>query len=393
MKNHYKPYSSLIIEFATSDISINLLLKDRITYLKSFGYNIIGLSSNGPHAEKLKKEGIPLDTIKIKREISIFNDITTLFLLIKYFKKKKPAIVFSHTPKAGIIGPVAARFAGVPKIVHVVHGYLIHDKAPFFQKILGWIIEKHTALWSHLCLSQSKEDIEKGVYYRIISKKRHKYLGNGIDVERFNPTTISQEQKNNILEEYNINNNKFKIGFAGRLVKEKGFREINYAIKKLSKLNNELVFIIIGPEEPEQSDSISKEQIEEMKKNYGVVFTGFFNDMPKILSILDLFVLPTYREGIPRALMEACAMQVPCLSTNIRGCREVIINDKTGWLINPRDPKGLTKSILKIYSLVKSERLKIGQNAREHIINNFNERRINKRFLRICNILLKKQTL
>ena len=135
--------------------------------MNSLGFNVRGLCSEGSFTEELQKEKLPLDLISMSREISPLEDFVSLFKLFRYFKKTRPGIVFTHTPKAGILGPVAARLAGVPWVVHVAHGFMIHDQAPFKIKVLGWIMEKNAAIWSHICLSQSREDILKAEFYKL----------------------------------------------------------------------------------------------------------------------------------------------------------------------------------------------------------------------------------
>lgn len=380
---------SLIIEMATSDISIGLLLKSKILSMNSLGFNVRGLCSGGPFAEELRGEDFPLDTIPISREISLFRDLVSLFRLFRYFRKTRPKIVFTHTPKAGILGPVAARLAGVPRVVHVVHGLMIHDQSPLKIKILGWIMEKHATLWSHLFLSQSREDIRKAEYYKLISRRRFKYIGNGINIQKYDPGQVDANKRKQIRSGYDFTDEEFVIGFVGRLVQEKGVRELFDAIPKVCSRFPHVRFMIIGPMEPDQWDAITVEEVGRVKTLYRVVFTGFSKNLVDLYSVMDLFVLPTYREGIPRALMEASAMQVPAIATDIRGCREVIVSQETGWLVSPRSSEALAKKIIDVVALPEKNRRSMGNKARSHIRKRFNEQIVMRRHRRICQILLK----
>ena len=380
----------LIIEMATSDISINLLLKARILKMNSLGFNVRGLCSEGGFTEELQRENIPLDLISMSREISPLKDAVALFRLFRFFRKVRPGIVFTHTPKAGILGPVAARLAGVPWVVHVAHGFMIHDQAPLKIKILGWIMEKHSAAWSHICLSQSREDILKAEFYKLISRNRFKYLGNGIDLQKFDPDKGGGEKRRNIRSSYGFAEDAFVVGFVGRLVQEKGIRELFSAIPKVLSRFPNVRFIIIGPMEPDQWDNVSEEEVGRMRTQHNVVFTGFSKNLGDLYSALDLYVLPTYREGVPRALMEASAMRVPAIATDIRGCREVIVPEETGWLVAPRSTQALAEKIIHAVSLPKETRQEMGDKARAHIQKRFNENRVMRRFSRFCQVLLNK---
>ena len=337
------PFSnSLIVELATADISMQLLLKPRMDFMISRGYAVRGICSGGARAKELLENNFPLDIVPMARELSPLRDVVSFVKLWLHFLRIKPAVVFTHTPKAGILGPVAARLAGVPYVVHVVHGYMIHDRARPVAKILGWLMEKHSSVWSHFCLVQSREDLRQGVRYGIIGKKRIKYLGNGVDVGAFDPLRISSEQRIDLRKKFGIPDGAAAVGFVGRLVNEKGIRELLAAIPRVLEKHPAAFFVIAGPVETEQSDAVSAYDINNAKKSLPVAFPGFCNTR-NLLAALDLFVLPTYREGLPRVLMEAGAMKVPSVATDIRGCREVVVNGVTGWLIEPRSARGYCK--------------------------------------------------
>ncbi len=378
----------LIIEMASADISMQLLLKPRIDYMRSKGYNVRGLCSGGERARDLIQQGFPLDIVPMARELSPYADAVSLVKLWRYFRKKKPAVVFTHTPKAGILGPTAARLAGVPYVVHVVHGYFVHDRAPVAAKVLGWFMEKHSAAWSHFCLCQSKEDLRRGVACGIVAKKRIKYLGNGIDIQEFDPAGVRDGEKAALRERLAVPAGAVVLGFVGRLVREKGIRELLAAIPSVLEQHPNAFFVIAGPVETEQSDAISAAEIADAKRRLPVAFPGFCATKD-LLSALDLFVLPTYREGVPRVLMEAGAMQVPSVATDIRGCREVVIRNTTGFLIEPRSTTELVTGINRALALPAEERRQMGEAARDHIVRNFDQARVFTRFRRICDVLLK----
>jgi glycosyltransferase involved in cell wall biosynthesis len=378
-----------IIEMATADISMQLLLKPRIDFMLGKGYNVRGVCSGGKFASALRAENFPLDVIEMARELSPIKDLVSFVKLWLYFRRMRPSIVFTHTPKAGILGPVAARLAGVPYVVHVVHGYMVHDRARLAFKVFGWIMEKHSSVWSNFCLVQSKEDLVQGVRYKIIQKKRIKYLGNGVNVGVFDPLETSEKERVALRERFKIPKEAVAIGFVGRLVREKGIRELLDAIPAILQKYKNAFFLIAGPVEGEQSDAITPLEIEDAKRRLPVAFPGFCNTRD-VLAAIDLFVLPTYREGVPRVLMEAGAMRVPSIATSIRGCREVIVNNVTGWLVEPRSSRELADAICIALALPQAMREAMGTQARNRIVKNFNEKRVQDRFRRICDVLLRR---
>jgi glycosyltransferase involved in cell wall biosynthesis len=251
-------------------------------------------------------------------------------------------------------------------------------------------MEKHTAIWAHFCLSQSKEDCVKAVKYLLSSPKRFRYLGNGINISEFDPLKITNEKRKCLHKDLRIPESSFIIGFVGRMVKEKGIREIVKAIPSIQAKIKNVQFLLIGPAEKDQFDGLSEEFLKSLEKEFPVTWVGFSSEIKNLVSIMDVFILPTYREGVPRALMEASAMKCPCIATDVRGCREVVVDGKTGFLIEPRSGEALEKAIINIWSMSKEQRTIMGNLAREHIVHHFNQLRIFKRFQKICNIVLTK---
>ena len=148
-----------IAQVATADISISFLLKDQIQALQREGHEVVAVCAPGPQVEEIRKQGIPVRTVPMEREISLFKDLRSLLQLFRCFRCERFDVVHTHTPKAGLLGPIAARMAGVPIVVHTIHGLLYHDALPLWKSLLFWIPEKTTALFSDHLLSQSREDI------------------------------------------------------------------------------------------------------------------------------------------------------------------------------------------------------------------------------------------
>src|SRR5580698_7031610 len=176
-----------IAQVATTDVSIRLLLLDQIKALEADGHEVVAVCAPGPGVENIRSAGVTVQTVPMVREIAPLDDISSVAALARCFRQHKFDVVHTHTPKAGLIGPIAARLARVPQVVHTVHGLLFHDRMTRLRQTIFWIPEKITATLCDCLLSQSREDVERAVQTWLCGEKKITYLGNGIDVLRFAP--------------------------------------------------------------------------------------------------------------------------------------------------------------------------------------------------------------
>ncbi len=176
-----------IAQVATSDVSVRLLLLDQIKALEADGHHVVAVCAPGPWVESVRRAGVNVETVPMEREIAPLRDLRSTGALARLFRQHKFDVVHTHTPKAGLIGPLAARMAKVPHIVHTIHGLLFHDRMPRLRQAFFWVPEKITATFCDRLLSQSREDMERAVRSRLCSRKNIAYLGNGIDVAHFAP--------------------------------------------------------------------------------------------------------------------------------------------------------------------------------------------------------------
>ena len=364
-----------IAQVATADISISFLLKDQIQALQAAGHEVIAVCAPGSRVEEIRKQGIPVRTIPMEREVSPLRDLRSLLQLFQCFRSERFDVVHTHTPKAGLLGPIAAKMAGVPMVVHTIHGLLYHDALPLWKRLLFWIPEKTTALFSDYLLSQSREDVSVAIRTWLCKKSKILYLGNGIDVSRFSPRSSTPDQTP---DEQDTGQGRVVVGSVGRLVYEKGFAELFQAAEALADKYEKLEFVIVGPQEADQNDAVKPGQIDDLEKRGLVRFAGWQADMPAMYRAMDLFVLPSHREGIPRACMEAAAMGLPVIATDIRGCREVVLDGQTGTLVPVKNAAALTAAIDQMLQRPQ-EWAAMGGRARQHIVENFNNRIIIQR--------------
>jgi polysaccharide deacetylase family protein (PEP-CTERM system associated) len=334
-------------EVTAADMSVRFLLLDRIRYLEKAGHEVTAIFSPGPYTDDLRRNGLRIEPVPMRREISPLQDVSTLIRLISIFRRDRFDVVFSHTPKPGLLVPLAARIARIPLIIHTVHGLLIHDKMPRRRAAAAHLVERFTALCCHHLFFVSAEDVR--VAKRLVLKRasRLHYIGNGIDTARFHPP--GSEERENARAALGIPDGAYVVGTVGRMVWEKGYKELLEAADRLGTLHPDMLFIIVGPLEPDQSDALQQGDIARIHRHAHVRWLGETDDVRPVYAAMDLFVLPSHREGTPLTVMEAAASGVPVVATDIRGCREVVEHGMTGLLYPLGDVKLLVAAIEQLW--------------------------------------------
>ena len=377
-----------LIRITTVPISIEKLLENQPKYFSKF-FDITIVSSDKSELEKLgKKQGVKTFCLPLTRKITPFKDIIAIFKLYFFLKREKPKIVHSHTPKAGLVGMTASFFAGVPIRMHTVAGLPLMERKFIIKKVLIFI-EKLTYLFATNVYSNSKKLMEFILSKKFCSKRKIKILANGssngIDTEYFSDN-ISLISKNKLLNTLKILKNDFVFCYVGRVVKDKGINELVSAFNELNLKSRNCKLIIVGKVENE-TDPVSKSTMGIIKKNKNILLTGFKNDVRPYLSIGNCFVFPSYREGFPNVLMQAGAMDLPCIATNINGCNEIIQDNINGFLIPPKNIDALVKAMQKIMD--KKLIIKLSKNCRLMVKEKYDQKHFWKILLIEYNNLVK----
>ncbi len=362
-----------IAQMATIDLSARWLMFEQVRALQRAGHEVVIVCAPGKWVGEMRSLGVPVATVEMARELRPLADLRSLRALVRCFREHRFDVVHTHTPKAGLIGPVAARLAGVRAIVHTAYGLMFHDRMPWWRQALFWVPEKITATCCHRLLAQSREDMEAAVRTRLCSRAKLAYEGNGVDVRRFapaQPRAAVPHSEGTVV-----------VGSVGRLVYEKGFGELFTAAEMLAKKHKQLKFLVVGPADRDQSDAIPPRRIEELHQRGVVTFTGWRDDMPQCYAAMDIFVLPSHREGIPRSGLEAAAMGLPVIASDIRGCREIVRDGETGLLVPVRDAAALADAIEQL-AREPEDRRRMGARGRELVCANFDEKLVNERTIR-----------
>lgn len=369
-----------VAQVATTAISIRFLLSDHIQRLLSEGFEVDAVCAPDASLPHVERQGIRVRTIPFVREPSPAEDLVALRALQKLFRERRYDIVHSHTPKAGLLAPVAARLAGTPTIIHTVHGLLFHDRSRPSERLLGAACEFWTARFAHRLLSQSREDIDVMRRLHMKRSSRVEYIGNGIDITRFRPPEDARVRARTRAE-LGILPDQVVVGMVGRLVREKGFVEFASAMQQVMRQHAEARVLIVGPIDEGQSDGLSPRELLAQLDPSRTTCLGHRDDLPELYAAMNIFALPSYREGVPRTLMEASSMGLPVVASNIRGCREVVRASESGLLCEPRDVPSLVDALTRLVADPKL-RARFGAAGTRHIAEHFDSRVVLDRLAR-----------
>lgn len=330
-----------VIRTATVAISLDILLKGQLQFLNQ-QFNVIAISGDDAHLKNVQsREGVQTIAIKIERQISPINDLVSLFKLYKTFKKEKPQIVHSITPKAGLLSMIAAYFAGVPIRMHTFTGLIFPSKTGFLKRILI-ILDKVLCFFATNIYPEGKGVKDALVTYKITNKPLHIIANgniNGIDLDYFiNANNANNQQQ--LKAKLNISEADFVFIFVGRLVRDKGINELITVFEKLNNKFPKTKLLLVGPFEQE-NDPILPSTLQKLNNHKAIVSVGHQADVRPYFEIANVLVFPSYREGFPNVVMQAGAMNLPSIVTNINGCNEIIIQNKNGLIIEPKDETAL----------------------------------------------------
>lgn len=310
--------------------------------------------------DELAKKNIHTESLPfLARDIHFFSEIAVFFKLLTLFKKERPDILHLHSSKAGALGALAGRFAGVKKIIFTAHGWAFNEPRFFLSRAAIWLVSWLTALLAHRIIVITKKEYAQTLAMPFLSREKIAYIPNGIGDIHFLPKKEAQEK---LLgpQAKNIGANALWIGTISELTANKGLRYAIEAITLLKKdTSSPFVFVVIG--EGEERKTLEK-QIADYKL-FGTVFlVGHKKDAQTLLKAFDIFMLASLKEGLPYALLEAGVADLPIVASNVGGIPD-IIGEESGILVPPKHPEEFVKALKKIISNVSAEESSGGQNA------------------------------
>ncbi|HYH15817.1 MAG TPA: glycosyltransferase family 4 protein [Flavisolibacter sp.] len=371
-----------LIRMTTVPISLKVLLRQQLKFMAAY-YNVLAVSSPEKELEQVAAaEGVRTKSVRMTRSITPLEDLKALWSLYKLFKKEKPLIVHTHTPKAGLLGMLASRLAGVPIRIHTVAGLPLMETKGGKRKLLE-LVEKLTYMCAHRVYPNSKNLARFIIQSRFCKESKLKVLGNGssngINTAFFAPTPDIMNEASVLKQRLGLHENDFVFVFIGRLVKDKGIQELVQAFTTLKERYPQIKLLLVGPYE-QALDPLSQETLNQIEQDPAIVQVGFQQDVRPYLAISQALVFPSYREGFPNVPMQAGCMELPSIVTDINGCNEIIEEGKNGLIVPVKDDKSLEAAMERLLEdKVLYTRLK--ENARPMIVERFDQNRLWKAIL------------
>ena len=360
-------------------ISFKVLLKGQLRFMASNGFDVKGVSSEGDELkEVIENEGIVMEAINMSRKITPFQDLKSLWEMWNFLRKEKPQIVHTHTPKAGIIGMLAARLAGVPHRLHTVAGLPLMEATGIKRKILNFV-EKLTYSSATRVYPNSKGLYDFILQNNFTQSNKLKIIANGssngINTTFFSLAQVSEIERVTLREKLNIQPDDFVFVFVGRIVSDKGINELIKAFSELQTAeNNELTgikLLLVGGLESDL-DPLNPETLAEINQNKDIISAGFQQDVRPFFAISDALAFPSYREGFPNVVMQAGAMGLPSIVSDINGCNEIIVEGENGLIIPSKNVEKLKEKMLTL-ARDKNLYVKLKENSRRMIENRYEQ--------------------
>lgn len=372
---------STVLFGVTIPLTANAFLRDQLTELAKQGWDVHLVTSPGEGYERLHElEGVHLHAIAMKRAPSVISDFKSLIEWTRLIKEIKPDLVVASTPKAGLLGMIAARIRKTPTRLYHVRGLRAEGLSGVVAKV-SLFSEKLAASAATHVLCDSASLLKKMHELGLVKPNKGTVLGAGsccgVDVERFRPP--NEGERRNSRASFGMNDDDLVIGFVGRLAIDKGIKELKVACEEAQQLNEHLKLVLVGPVEQEDAGALTR-TLKELGDAPWATLTGPVTDTHPAYWAFDLFCSPSYREGFPIAILEAQACGLPVITTNATGCSDSIDPETTGLLVNIQDPSSLR---IAIEAMVEdpSTMKDMGAAARERAIREFNMPMIQARFI------------
>ena len=335
-----------LIRITTVPMALRYLLPGQMHFMANNSFDVLMISADGKElAEVIAKEQCRHIIVPMTRKITPLQDLKCLLRLIKIFRKEKPDIVHTHTPKAGLLGMLAAKFCGVKVRIHTVAGLPLMVEKGFKHQLLKFIEKLTYASANHIWPNSNslmqfiiKNKLCKTAKLSIIAKGST----NGIELNRFNKENLQSEIIDEIKTQVNYSANNIYLLCIGRLVVDKGIGELVHVFTRLQKANDNLVLILVGEYET-TLDPLPSETLHEIEINPSIIHINWTTQVEYYMKLADLFVFPSHREGFPNVLLQAGAMGLPVICSHITGNIDIVTNNETGLIFDSGNEQQMLK--------------------------------------------------
>jgi glycosyltransferase involved in cell wall biosynthesis len=342
-----------ICQLCTVDFTLYHFLRPLMHALREQGHDVVGVCADGELVEQVREDGFRVETAPLVRSINPLQNLAASRELRQLFARENFDMVHTHTPVGAFVGRLAAKRAGVPKIVYTAHGFYFHENMPALRRAAHIGIEWIAGRATHTLFTQSEEDAETARRLGLCKTGDILAIGNGSDPAVYRPAedrTARQKMRAAI----GTPDERVVILMTGRLVAEKGYGEL---IEAMRNVDAELwaVGARLSSDHAAGINDVIKMAEQDPGLRERIRFLGYRQDMPELLRAADIFTLPSHREGMPRSIIEAMLTGLPVVATDIRGSREEVVHDQTGLLVPVRNADALANAL---QSLVADPRLR-----------------------------------
>jgi glycosyltransferase involved in cell wall biosynthesis/ribosomal protein S18 acetylase RimI-like enzyme len=364
-----------VAHITTIDLSLKFLLLDQMKALQASGYELTGISAPGPWVAHLEDAGIRhIPWTSSSRSWGVRGDAHAFAELAAILRRERFDLVHTHNTKPGILGRMLARSVGVPAVVNTVHGLYASPVDRPAKKLPVLALERLAVFASDLELYQSEEDLQWARRIGLLGNTRGVLIGNGIDLERFDPSQVPAARRIEVRRQLGIPEQALVVGTVARMVAKKGIREFFAVARRLREEYPDVRFVAVGGVDPQKSDALMAGELEAARDD--VIITGWQADARDLTASMDVFVLASWwGEGKPRSAMEAAALGKPLVVTDVRGCREVVSDRVQGFVVPPRDAGALAAGVQKLLDDPEL-RITYGEAARRRALTEFDQRRV-----------------
>jgi len=376
-----------ILYVSTVDITINAFLIPHIKALQKRGFDVQAACCLDDKAPNVQSAGIVMHDIPFRRNYLSPMNIFALSKLKRLIESEKFDLVHVHTPVAAFIGRLAAKLAGGKKVktLYTAHGLHFNEEGSGLGNSLFLKLEKLASRWTDAMIVINREDYKAAKEYKLAPEEGLFYIkGIGVDTEKYKEF-LTPEQKDDLKKELGCSTGKI-VGMIAEFNPEKRHIDLLNAVPKILKEYKDTDFLFVGDG---PLCSKLRKNITSRKYEDKVKFLGYREDIPELLNIIDIFVLPSVREGLPRSIQEAMAAGKPVAAADVRGSRDLIVNGETGLLVSSHDSDTLAEAVL---SLIKDKRLavQIGKRARDFTVKELDIKKIISKTVKIQEMLLSK---
>lgn len=376
MRVKLEPDSGRILFFSNSLWSIWSFRRELLLKLKQEGFNIVVMGEDDGYLKALESLNFKVISIKVNNHSkNPFKDLLLLFKVYLTFKKESPDIILQNAIKPNIYGSIAARFLRIP-VINNISGLATSFIADNFVTKLSLFLYKLSQKEAHTVFFQNSTDLLLMRELGIVLESNSLLLpGSGVDLNKYRPK-LSYKVK------------EFTFVYVGRLLNDKGIRELYKAFERLAKVNDIVRLKIIGDRHVGNSNNISDELYSSLREHKKIDFIGFVDDVRKELSTCDFNVLPSYREGLSRSLLEASAMAIPSIASDVPGCKDVIENNYNGLLVSARSEEELFNIMKLALNMSVNELRQMGINARHKVESDYSIEKVHEKYIERINIAL-----